>query len=189
MTTGLLYMIKYVEREDRIVSKKKKKRNITSESKTCFYFAIGFLLVGIICIIYGKKFYHTDDMVSLDDVVTGKTATITDVEKRERTISRQDEELEKKNGFTEDEIRWEYLVTYTVKDNGREYTYYDTVRYREDESRAPKVGDTDVINYAIKDGKFIPHPETQGVNGAVIGGWFLLILALPAAGVGLYLRK
>ena len=171
------------------MSKKKKKKSITSESKTCFWFAIGFLVVGILCIIYGKKFYHTDDMVSLDDIVTGKTATITSVEKRKRTISREDEEYEKKKGYTRDEIQWEYLVTYSVEDNGREYVYYDTARYHEDGSHIPQVGDTDVINYAIKDGEFIPHPETQGINGAVIGGWFLVILSIPAFGVGLFLRK
>ena len=168
---------------------KKKKKNITKESKTCFYFAIGFLVVGILCIVYGKTLYHTDEMVSLDDVVTGKTATITSVEKRERTLSRDDEEFERKKGYTEDEIRWEYYVTYSVKDNGREYTYSETERYREDGSHMPLVGDTDVINYAIKDGKFIPHPETQGTNGPVVAGWFLVILSVPAAGVGLYLRK
>ena len=167
---------------------KKKKKNISSESKTCFYFAVGFLVVGILCLIYGKKFYHTDDMVSLDDIVTGKTATITSVEKRERTISRADEERERKQGFTDDEIRWEYNVEYTVEDNGREYTYYDTAKYREG-GKNPQVGDTDVINYAIKDGKFIPHPETQGTNGPVICGWILMFLALPSAGIGFFLRK
>ncbi len=75
---------------------KKKKKNITSTSKNCFYFAIGFIVVGILCIIYGKVFYHTDDMVSIDDVVTGKTATVTSVEKRDRTLSRDDEEFERK---------------------------------------------------------------------------------------------
>ncbi|SCY72155.1 hypothetical protein SAMN02910292_02638 [Lachnospiraceae bacterium XBB2008] len=171
------------------MSKKKKKKQISSESKTCFYFAIGFLVVGILCIIFGKTLYHTDDMVSLDDVITGKTATITSVEKRERTLSREDEELERKKGYTEDEIRWEYYVVYTVKDGGNEYTYSDTARFRSDGTHIPKVGDTEVINYAIKDGKFIPHPETQGTNGAVIGGWFLVILSVLAAGVGLFLRK
>ena len=128
-------------------------------------------------------------MVSLDDVVTGKTATIISVEKRERTLSREDEEYERKKGYTEDEIRWEYFVTYSVDDNGQEYIYYDTARYHEDGTHIPQVGDTDLINYAIKDGKFIPHPETQGVNGAVIGGWFLVLLSVPAVGVGLFLRK
>ena len=61
------------------MSKKKKKKNISSESKTCFYFAIGFFVVGVLCIIFGKTLYHTDDMVSPDDVITGKTATITSV--------------------------------------------------------------------------------------------------------------
>ncbi len=168
---------------------RKKKKNMRSEVKTCFGFAIGFLVAGILCIIYGKTLYHTDDMVSLDDVVTGKTATVTSVEKRERTISRDDEEHERKQGYTADEIRWEYLVEYTVEDNGREYTYFDTARYHEDGSHTPKVGDTDVINYAIKDGKIIPHPETQGINGAVIGGWILVILSALAAGVGHFLRK
>ena len=171
------------------MSKKKKNRKISSESKTCFYFAIGFLVAGIACIIFGKTLYHTDDMVNLDDVVTGKTATITSVEKRERTLSREDEEYERKKGYTEDEIRWEYLVKYTVEDGGNEYTYYDTVRFRSDGTHTPKVGDTDVISYAIKDGKFIPHPETQGINGAVIGGWILVILSVLAGGVGLFLRK
>ena len=171
------------------MSKKKKKKIITSESKTCFRFAIGFLIVGIICIIYGKTIYHTDDMVTLDDIVTGKTATVTSVEKRERTLSRKDEENERKQGYTEDEIRWEYYVEYSVEDNGRKYTYSDTARYHEDGTHAPQVGDTEVINYAIKDGRFIPHPETQGTNGAVIAGWFLVILSVAAAGVGLFLRK
>lgn len=168
---------------------KKKKKTITSESKTCFYFAVGFLIAGLLCIIYGKTLYHTDEMVSLDDIVTGKTATITSVEKRERTISRDDAEYERKKGYTEDEIRWEYYVVYTVEDDGKEYTYSDTVRYRSDGSHTPKVGDTDVINYAIKDGEFIPHPETQDTNGAVIGGWILVILSVLAGGVGLFLRK
>ena len=171
------------------MSKKKKKKNISSESKTCFYFAIGFFVVGVLCIIFGKTLYHTDDMVSPDDVITGKTATITSVNKVGRSLSRQEEENERKKGYTDDEIRWEYSVTYTVEDNGQEYTYSDTVRYREDGTHTPEVGDTDVINYAIKDGKFIPHPETQDTNGAVIGGWFLVILSVLASAVGLFLRK
>ncbi len=168
---------------------RKKKRQVSSEVKTCFSFAAGFLIAGILCILYGKMFYHTDDMVSPDDIVTGKTATVTSVEKRERNLSQDDIEHERKNGFTEDEIRWEYYVTYSVEDNGREYTYSDTARYREDGSHTPHVGDTDVINYAIKDGKFIPHPETQSTNGAVIGGWILIVLSLLAGGVGLFLKK
>ena len=171
------------------MGKKKKKKNISSESKTCFYFAIGFLIAGIICIIYGKTSYHADSVVPQEDVVTGKTATVTSVEKRERTLSRDDEEYERKKGYTDDEIRWEYEVEYTVEDNGREYTYYETKRYYEDGSHEPKVGDTDVINYAIKDGEFIAHPETRGTNGAVIGGWILVILSAAAAGIGMFLRK
>ena len=171
------------------MSKKKKKNGISSEAKTCFYFAAGFLVVGIICIIYGKKFYHTDDMVTLDDIVTGQTATIVSVDKVERNLSNSDKERERKNGYTDDEIRWEYDVVYSVEADGREYTYEDTVRYHEDNTHNPRVGDTDVINYAIKDGKFIPHPETQDTNGSVLIGWILAILSIPAAGIGLFLRK
>ena len=169
--------------------RKKKKNRISSESKTCFMFALGFAVVGILSIIYGKTLYHTDDMVSLDDIVTGQTATITSVEKVERNLSNADAENERKNGYSDDEIRWEYRVEYTVTDNGKEYTYSDTVRYREDGTRTPEVGDTDVINYAIKDGKIIPHPETQGTNGPVIAGWILVILAVISGGLGLFLKK
>ena len=49
------------------MSRKKKKRTLTSESKTCFYFAAGFLVVGILCIIFGKTLYHTDDMLNRSD--------------------------------------------------------------------------------------------------------------------------
>ena len=171
------------------MSRKKKNKRISSEARTCFYIALAFFVVGIACIIYGKMFYHPDDMVTLDDIVTGQTATIVSVEKVERNLSAKDKELERKNGFTDDEIRWEYKVVYSVDVNGEEYTYDDTVRYREGGSRAPHEGDTDVINYAIKDGKFIPHPETQETNHSVIFGWILAILSIPAAGLGLFLRK
>ena len=170
------------------MSKKKKNKRISSEAKTCFYAALALFVVGIACIIYGKMFYHPADMVTLDDIVTGQTATIVSVEKVERNLSTSDKELERKNGFTDDEIRWEYKVVYSVDADGEEYTYDDTVRYREGKP-APREGDTEVINYAIKDGKFIVHPETQETNHSVIFGWILAILSIPAAGLGLYLRK
>lgn len=171
------------------MSRKKKRGGISSEAKTCFYLAIGFLVVGIACIIYGKLFYHSEDMVTIDDIVTGQTATIVSVDKVERNLSSNEKKRLRDNGYTDDEIRWGFDVVYSVEANGREYTYEDTVAYHEDDWRNPHVGDTDVINYAVKDGKFIPHPETQGTNGSVIIGWILAILSIPAAGIGLFLRK
>ncbi len=146
-----------------------------------------FLVAGLGSLIYGKTFYKSDKMVSLDDVRTGVTATITDVERRERNLSATDKEREKKNGRTEDEIRWEYAITYTVSDNGRDYTYEDVKNHVEGKT-PPKVGDTDVINYAIVDGEFIVHPETSGTNSAIICGFILMGLAVVAFGVGMFIR-
>ncbi len=171
------------------MSKKKKKNGISSEARTCFIFAAIFLVCGIASLIYGKKFYHSDDMVSIDDITTGQTATIVNVEKRERNLSPSDKDLEKKNGASDDEIRWEYYVEYEVEANGETYHYDDVVRYRDDGKNTPHVGDTDVINYAIKDGEFIVHPETEGTNNVVICGWILLFLCIPAAGIGFFLKK
>lgn len=167
----------------------KKKHQIKSTAKTCFAFAAAFLVIGIACIIFGKKFYHSEDMVSLDEITTGQTATIVSVEKRDRNLSPSDKEREKKNGLSDDEIRWEYLVTYSVDVDGTEYTYDDVFKYHDDGKNTPKVGDTDVINYAFKDGRFIPHPETQGTNSVVVSGWFLAILGILSCGVGFFLMK
>ncbi len=171
------------------MSKRRKKKAISSESRTCFIFAVAFLVIGIGSIIYGKKFHHSTDMVSIDDIVTGQVATVISVEKQDRNLSNNDKEREKKKGYSDDEIRWQYYVVYSVDVDGKEYTY-DTVKpYTDEGISKPEVGDTEVINYAFKDGKFIPHPETQEVNGTVIAGWFLVILSFIAAGIGLFLRK
>ncbi len=167
---------------------KKKRKRVSSEAKTCFIFAVVFLVFGIGCIVYGKKFYSSDDMVTLDDIVTGQTATIISVEKRERGLSAKEQEDERKSGRSEDEIKWNYYVVYSINADGNEYTY-DDVKPFLDGKAAPKVGDEEVINYAVKNGKFIPHPETQETNTAVICGWGLVILSLIAAGIGIFLRK
>ena len=171
------------------MSKKKKHRQISSEARTCFIFAAVFLICGIGCVIYGKTAYVSEKMVSPDDIVTGQTATVISVEKQSRNLSPSDKELEKKKGYSEDEIRWEYHVVYSVDVDGEQYTYDAVRRYRDDGTGKPHEGDTEVINYAIKDGRFIVHPETQGTNGTVIGGYILVILSVIALGIGLFLRK
>ena len=170
------------------MSKKKKHGQMSSTTKTTLVGGIIFLVVGIGCIVYGLTGYRSDKMVSSDDIVTGVTSTVTDVEKRDRNLSVTDKEREKKNGLTDDEIRWEYFVTYTVEDGGNTYTYNDVRPYR-GSSHEPKVGDTDVINYAIIDGEFVPHPETRSTNPTVATGVILVILSVIAFGVGRFLRK
>jgi hypothetical protein len=96
---------------------------------------------------------------------------------------------EQKKGYSPEEIRWEYNVVYSVDVDGEEYTFEETRRFRDDGSHTPRVGDNEVINYAIKDGEFIPHPETQETNGTVLCGYILLILSVISAGLGLFLRK
>ena len=169
------------------MAKKKRSKKGSSESRTALIGAVIFLVAGLGCLIYGKTFYKSDKMVSPDDVRTGVTATVTDVEKRERNLSVSDRKREEKNGRTENEIRWEYVVTYTVSDNGRDYTYEEVKNYVEGKAH-PKVGDTDVINYAVVDGEFIVHPETSGTNSAVICGFILMGLAVVAFGVGMFIR-
>lgn len=170
------------------MSKKKKRGQMSSTFKTTLIAAAVFMVAAVGCIAYGLTAYHSDKVVSSDDIVTGVTSTITGVEKRERNLSVSEKEREKKNGMTDDEIRWEYYVTYTVEDGGNTYTYYDIKPYREKKS-APKVGDTDVINYAIIDGEFVPHPETSSINTATVSGVILAVLSLISLGVGLFIRK
>ena len=168
---------------------KKKRKKISSESKTCLIFAALFLIVGIAAIIYGKNFYHSTDMVALEDIKTGQIATIVSVDKRERDLTVSEQKEEQKKGYSPEEIRWEYNVVYSVDVDGEEYTFEETRRFRDDGSHTPRVGDNEVINYAIKDGEFIPHPETQETNGTVLCGYILLILSVISAGLGLFLRK
>ncbi len=174
------------------MGKKKKKGNsmISSESKTCFTFAAGFLAVGIILFIIGKTVYHSDNMVKEEDIITGQTATVISVDKVDRNLSPSDKKREEDKGYTGDELRYEYDVTYQVTaEDGAEYTYSDKVRYHNDGSHKPEVGDTDVVNYAFKDGEFIIHPEIAGNNQLTFCGGFLIVLAVIAAALGLFLRK
>ena len=168
--------------------KKRKPGQMSSTFKTCLIGAALFFVAGIGCVIYGAAFYHTDKMVTSDEIVTGVTATVTDVVKQDRNLSVKDREREEKNGRSEDEIHYEYLVSYAVEDNGNTYSYERIEPYSEKHT-PPKIGDTDVINYAIVDGEFIVSPETQAVNGSVITGAVLIFLSLLALGIGFFIRK
>ncbi len=171
------------------MSKKKKRQKRSSESKTCFIFAAAFLVCGLACIIYGKKFYHSDKMVSENEIITGQTATVTSVEKRDRTLTNSEKEQLKKDGYSDDEIRWEYYVQYSIMIDGTEYTYDDVRPYYDDGKFTPREGDTDIVNCAIKNGELIVSPETGGTNSAVISGWILAILGVIALGIGFFIRK
>ena len=171
------------------MSKKKKKCNLSSEAVTCFRFAVGFAVVGIILVIFGKTFYHSDKMVDEDEIVSGQTATIISVDKVNRNLSPSDKKLEEDKGYSGDELLYEYSVTYQITDNGTDYTYDDTVRYHNNGSHTPAVGDTEVVSYAIKNGELIVHPETADVNQFVVCGWGLIILGILATAVGFFIRK
>lgn len=168
---------------------KKKKKQIRSTVKTAFTAAAICLVCGIVCIIFGKFGYHSDDLVTLDEIQAGQTATVISVDKVNRNLSAKDKKLEEDKGYTGDELKYEYRVVYQVTDSGTDYTYEETLRYHNDGSHTPNIGDTDVINYAVKDGELLVNPETQDVNQFVICGWFLVILGVIAGGVGLFLRK
>ena len=43
--------------------------------------------------------------------------------------------------------------------------------------------------YAVKDGEFIAHPETQGTNQLTVSGGFLIVLGVIALAIGLFIRK
>ena len=96
------------------MSKKSKKGNnkrISSESKTCFAFTAGFLVIGILLYLFGKFGYHSRDMVSLDDIKTAQTATVISVDLVERNLSQDERKIEKDKGYTEDEIDYKYEVS------------------------------------------------------------------------------
>ncbi len=171
------------------MSKKKKNGKLSSEAVTCFRFAVGFAVVGVLLIIFGKTLYHSDNMVNENEIITGQTATIISVDKVNRNLSPSDKKLEEDKGYSGDELLYEYSVTYQVTDNGTDYTYDDTVRYHNNGSHTPRVGDTEVISYAIKNGELIVHPETTDVNQFVVSGWFLIILGILATAVGFFIRK
>ena len=183
------YLQNYGSFKEKLNMSKKKQKKISSEARTCFVFAALFIIVGIAAIIYGKNFYHSTDMVALEDIKTGKTATIVSVEKRERELTVSEQKEEQKKGYSPEEIRLEYKVVYSVDVDGKEYTFEEAKRFRDDGSYTPHVGDTEVINYAIIDGEFIPNPTTQETNGTVICGYILLILSVISAGLGVFLRK
>lgn len=171
-------------------SKKKRKRSgsrVSKEARTCFVIAAIALVVGIGCIVYGNIFYN--NIISLDDVTTGATVDIVSVERVDRNLSPSDKELERKKGRSDREIRYEYLVGYSIVIDGKEYTYTDTVPYRDDGKFKPVEGDTEVINYAIVDGELVVNPETREANQFNICGWFLTIVGIVALGVGLFIRK
>lgn len=167
--------------------KKKKKKRMSRESRTCFIIAAIAVIVGIASIIYGNYFF--DNGLSLDNVTTGATSTIVSVDRVDRNLSPSDKKLEQEKGLSDDEIRYEYQVGYSITIDGREYTYSDTKPYRDDGKNKPVVGDTDVINYAIKDGELIVNPETKEVNQFNICGWGLVIFGVVILGIGIYIRK
>ena len=167
--------------------KKKKKMHISKEAKTCFIGAAIVLVVGIGCIVYGNIFYS--NVVSLDDVTTGATADIVSVEKVDRNVSQSDVEREREKGYSENEIRYEYLVGYSITVDGKEYTYTKTKPYRDSGSIKPVVGDTEVINYAMVDGELVVNPETREANQFNICGWFLTVAGIVILGIGLFIRK
>ena len=153
--------------------------------------AVGFA-AAVLCILYGLFFYRDQDVVPLEEIRTGATSTIISVEKQERNLSYTDKKREEDKGYTKDEIRWEYLVTYSVTDeeDGKEYIWQDVRRYHSDGSHTPRVGETDVLNYAIVDGKIMPHAHSQGMlNSVSICGGILFVLSFLPLGAGLYLRK
>ncbi len=171
-----------------MANKKKGNKGISSEARTCFTFAAASAVIGIILIIIGKNWYHTKNMVSEDEIQMGE-AVVVSVDKVSRNLSPSDKKIEEDKGYTGDELRYEYSVTYQVTADGTDYTYSDTRRYYNNGSHEPKIGDTDAVTYAVKDGEFIVHPETQGTNQFTGGGWFLIILAVLASGVGFFIRK
>ena len=174
--------------QEKMAKKKKSENGVSSEARTCFTFAAAFAVIGIILIIVGKNWYHTKDMVSEDEIQMGE-AVVVSVDKVSRNLSPSDKKLEEDKGYTGDELRYEYSVTYQVNVDGTDYTYGDTRRYYNNGSHEPKVGDTDTITYAVKDGEFIAHPETQGTNQFTIGGGFLIVLAVIALAIGFFIRK
>ncbi len=167
---------------------KKGNKSISSESKTCFAFMAGFLVIGILLYLFGKFLYHPAGMVSLDDIKTGQTATVISVDKVSRSLSQSERKIEKDKGATEDELDYEFDVKYSITDNGTEYTYVEKKKYKSD-GIDPKVGDTDVVSYAIVDGEIIVHPETQGNNQFTFCGGLLVFLGIIAFGLGMFLRK
>ena len=175
------------------MSKKKKNRKLSSEVKTCFIAAVVLLVSGIGCIIYGKLFYSSDKMVKESDILTGQVATIISVEEQEVDLNYvgfsddddEDEEEYVETGDEESDTATVFHVVYSVTVNGTEYTYEDDLS----EKRNPQVGDTDIINCAIVNGKLIAHPETQSTNSTVIIGWAIAILGVIAGGAGLFLKK
>lgn len=169
------------------MSKKKKSRQISGEARTCFTGAAIALVIGLCCILYGNLFYN--NVTSLDDVTTGATATVTSVEKVDRNLSPSEKKTEEGKGRSAEEIMYEYLVSYSVNDEGKEYTYSETRPYYDGGKNEPKVGDTDTINYAIVDGQIVVHPETKGANQFNITGWILVVLGAIAFGLGMFLKK
>ena len=165
------------------MSKKKRKNQISSEVKTCFIIAAAGLVIGLCLLLYGKLFFSGG--ISPDAIQTG-SAKVVAVEKVERNLSAKDQKAERDRGRSDDEIRYEYRVDYSLTADGTEYTFTDTSPLWNAE---PKVGDTDALRYAIVDGELKLHPETQSTNRYTICGGFLMILGLIFGAIGLFLKK
>lgn len=166
---------------------KKKKKHISKESKTCFIAGVIALVLGIGCIIYGNIYYNA--VVPLEDVKTGVTTTVVAVEKVERNLSPSEKKIERDKGRSDDEVLYEYLVEYSATIDGKDYTYSENRPYYDNGKKEPKVGDTDVNNFAIVNGNLVVHPETKEANQFNICGWIIAIFGVIAFGVGLFIRK
>ncbi|MCR4690570.1 MAG: hypothetical protein K5739_04435 [Lachnospiraceae bacterium] len=165
------------------MSKKKKKNQISSEVKNCFIITAVGLVVGLCLLLYGKLFFSGG--VSQDAIQTG-SASVVAVEKVERNLSVKDQQAERDKGRTEDEIRYEYRVDYSLVAEDKEFTFTEESPLWNAE---PKVGDTEPLTYAIVDGELMLHPETQSTNRYTICGVFLMLFGLAFGGIGLFLKK
>ena len=138
------------------MSAKKKKKQLPTEFKTCIVAMIIFFVLGSGILIYGKLWNN----VSADDIKTVQ-ATIVAIDKIPSDNSKKTKESLKENGFSQEEVDYDFEIEYEFTLDGETHTHLERVPYRRGQEL--NIGDTTELNYTIKRGEVVVNPSPNGV--------------------------
>ena len=135
---------------------KKKKGKFSDEFRTCMIAMALFLVIGTGLIIYGKLWNDVSD----EDIQT-VTATISDIIKVPSDNSKKTKESLLENGYTQEEVNYDFEIEYEFTLNGEMHTHIERTDYRH--GIKLKVGDTAELKYTVKNGEVIVNPSKNGL--------------------------
>jgi hypothetical protein len=163
------------------MSKKKKIKwkNLPSTFRTAIIGMAIFLVIGLGLLIYGLVF----GKVSSDDIHTVQ-AEIVSIDKVSRNLSTSQEEDLRKNGISEDSIKYELKIVYKYNLDGTEYQY--TGREQYDKADRLKPGDKTDLKYAMVNGKPEINPDSNSTF--VVFGVIIMILGVLSGLVAFIIR-